>query len=258
MLSQSEVRGILYDSLVELGLTENERHLYVLSLSLGPTTITKLAEHLGIPRPNVYKVIGALEKQGLAKFSERKNYVRTFMVEPPTAVTEALRKKRSDIAHLDEKVTGMMPSLLAMYGQGELPTSIKVVQGKEGFINLFHQILDEENVCVDFCGSVENYLGFIPEADQERWTETRLKRNIRVRTLGIPSPAMDRVAMVAGKQLREVKYLHTNRAFQTSFQLFANKIIFWQPEAPLAVLVEDEFIVSMMRSLFEKLWEINK
>src|SRR3989338_6675224 len=139
MLSQNELQGILYESLLELGLTENERHLYVLSLSLGPTTITKLAEHLGIPRPNVYKVIEGLEKHGLAKFSERKNYLRTFMVEPPTAVTEALRKKRSAIAHLDEKVTGMMPSLLAMYGQGELPTAIKVVQGKEGFINLFHQ-----------------------------------------------------------------------------------------------------------------------
>ena len=47
MLSQNELQGILYESLIELGLTENERHLYVLSLSLGPTTITKLAEHLG-------------------------------------------------------------------------------------------------------------------------------------------------------------------------------------------------------------------
>lgn len=258
MLSQNEVNGILYDSLVELGLTENERHLYVLSLSLGPATITKLAEHLGIPRPNVYKIIDGLQKHGLAKFSERKNYVRTFMVESPTVVTEALRKKRNAITHLDEKVTGMMPNLLAMYGQGELPTAIKVIQGKEGFIRLFHQILDEENVCVDFCGSVEDYLAFIPQVDQDRWTETRLERNIRVRTLGIPSPAMDRVAMIAGTQLREVKYLHTNRQFQTSFQLFANKIIFWQPKAPLAVLVEDEFIVSMMRSLFETLWQTGK
>jgi sugar-specific transcriptional regulator TrmB len=255
MLSQNELQGILYESLIELGLTENERHLYVLSLSLGPVTITKLAEHLGMSRPNVYKVIEALEKRGLAKFANRKHHVRTFVVEPPTAVTDALREKKSAIAQLDEQVMGAMPNLLAMYGQGELPTAIKVVQGREGFLKLFHQILDEESHCVDFCGSVEDYLGFIPQADQERWTERRLKKNIRVRTLGLPGPALDRVSMIAKTQLREVKYLKTNKLFQTSFQLFGNKIIFWQPKAPLAVVVEDEFLVAMMRSLFLKLWE---
>ncbi len=255
MLSQNELQGILYESLIELGLTENERHLYVLSLSLGPTTITKLAKHLGMSRPNVYKVIDALEKRGLAKFVNRKHHVRTFVVEAPTAVTSALREKKSAITQLDEQVMGAMPNLLAMYGQGELPTAIKVVQGRDGFLKLFHQILDEESQCIDFCGSVEDYLGFIPQADQERWTERRLKKNIHVRTLGISSPAMDRVAMSAKTQLREVKYLKTNRLFQTSFQLFANKIIFWQPKAPLALVVEDEFLVAMMRSLFLKLWE---
>lgn len=253
MLSQNELQGILYDSLGELGLTENERHLYVVSLSLGPSSITKLAQNLGVPRPNVYKIIEGLEKHSLAKFADHKQYGRTFMVEPPTAVTEALRTKRGAIAHLDEQVTSAMPNLLAMYGQGELPTAIKVVQGKEGFMKLFHQILDEEKECVDFCGSVEDYLGFIPQPDQDRWTETRVKRNIRVRTLALPSQATNSISMIAEQVLREVRMLKTT-PFHTAFQLFANKIIFWQPKAPLALVVEDEFIVGMMRNLFEKLW----
>lgn len=43
--------------------------------------------------------------------------------------------------------------------------------------------------------------------------------------------------------------------FQTAFQLFGNKVIIWQPKAPLAVLIEDEYIVQMLKSIFFIMWE---
>jgi biotin operon repressor len=46
-----------------------------------------LAEHLGTLRPNVYKAIAGLEEHGLARFSDKKRYARTFVVEPPTALS---------------------------------------------------------------------------------------------------------------------------------------------------------------------------
>ena len=91
--SPLEVQKNLYISLAELGLHESESNLYITSLTLGPSTIASLAEHLVIPRPNVYKAIAGLEKHGLAKYSERKRYTRTFVVEPPTVVLEKLRIK---------------------------------------------------------------------------------------------------------------------------------------------------------------------
>ena len=142
MLSQSELKQNLYDSLKELGLTEGEINLYLNSLSLGPTTMIKLAEHLAIPRPNIYKIISGLEAHGLAKFSERKRYARTFVVEPPTVVLEKLRQKRKTVADLDQTLVGVMPDLLAMYHQGETPTKIKVLEGKEQWHKILFQILN--------------------------------------------------------------------------------------------------------------------
>ena len=94
MNQTKELKQNLYTSLKEIGLTESEANLYITSLSLGPTTIASLAEHLHIPRPNVYKVITGLEEHGLAVFSERKRYARTFMGGPPTVVLEKIRQKR--------------------------------------------------------------------------------------------------------------------------------------------------------------------
>lgn len=255
MVSQKELQEILYESLTELRLTENERNLYILSLSHGAETLTKLAESLGMPRPNVYKVIEGLEAKGLAKFSERKKFARTFMVEPPTVITELLRRKRDEIARFDTQVTRAMPDLLAMYSQGELPTSIKVLQGADAYIKIFYQILDEEKSCIDFCGSTEDYLGFLPQADQDRWTKQRVARGIHVRTLALPSARTQQLADVAQEQLREMKYLSANKKFETAFQLFGNKVVIWQPHAPLALLIEDEYIVKMLRALFDTMWE---
>lgn len=254
MLSQSELHDVLYESLSELGLSDGERKLYMLSLSLGPTSILKLAEHLGIPRPNLYKVINRLESFGLAKFSQRKKFVRNFVVESPTVITDLLKQKRDKIELFDSRVTQSMPDLLAMYSQGELPTSIKIIQGKEGYLKLFYQILDEEKVSVDFCGSVDDYLGFLPQVDQDRWTKQRVARGTHVRVLALPGEEANRIAGVAKEQLREIRWLPNETKFETAFQLFGNKVVVWQPHTPLALLIEDQYIVKMLRALFDIMW----
>ena len=127
MVFQNEVKKYLYTALKELRMTESESNLYATSLILGPVSIASLAEHLNIPRPNVYKIIASLEKCGLAKFSERKRYARTFIVESPTVLLEKLRQKREATANIDQMLVGAMPDLLALFHQGETPTKIKIM-----------------------------------------------------------------------------------------------------------------------------------
>ncbi len=254
MLSKNELKEILYDSLKKLGLTENEIALYLLSLSLGPTTITMLAEHMAIPRPNVYKVIEGLEKQGLAYFSQRKKYTRTFMVESPRVVRDLLKKKKHELAQCDQKIVSSLPELLTLYKQGELPTSIRILQGKEQFLQLFFQIIEEEKCESQFCGSVQDFIGFISWQEEREWIQRRMQKGIKIRALLLPSEDAQVLQSTDEKELRETRILDSVQPFTTSFQLFANKIILWQPKAPLAVLIEDEYITQMFRSIFEKMW----
>ncbi len=257
MNQTKELKQNLYTSLKEIGLTESEANLYITSLSLGPTTIASLAEHLHIPRPNVYKVITGLEEHGLAVFSERKRYARTFMVGPPTVVLEKIRQKRESMANLDHVLVGAMPDFLALYHQGESPTKIKVLNGKEQWIKVFFQVLDEAKDEIQFFGSADSFIKLISWETEKEWIKKRVERNIHINVLLIPGKDAETLEQTDEQEMRTTR-IFKGMPFVTGFMAYANKVIIWQPEAPLIVLIEDEYIVAMFRSVFGALWQVAK
>lgn len=258
MISKTEVKKNLYTSLKELGLTESEANFYITSLALGPATIVSLAEHLAMPRPNVYKVIVGLERHGLAKFSDRKKYTRTFVVESPTVVLEKLRQKRETVADLDQTLIGAMPDLLALYHQGETPTKIKVLGGKEQWLKMFFQVLDETKGPISYFGSADAFIEMISWETEREWIKKRTERGIHINVLLTPGKDAQTLNEADEKEMRTTRLFTGAIPFVTGFMLYANKIIIWQPKAPLAVLIEDEYIVQMLRSIFDVLWEKSK
>jgi sugar-specific transcriptional regulator TrmB len=258
MLDKQENKQKLRETLNELGLHESETNLYLTSLTMGPASIATLAESLGIPRPNVYKAIAGLEQHGLARFSDRKKYVRTFVVEPPTVVLEKLRKKRESVANLDHELVGIMPDLLANYHQGETPTKIKVLDSRDQWFKMLFSVLDEEKNESQFFGSAKDFVGFMTWDGEREWIKQRADRGVFMKSLVLPCEEADLLKKSDTQELREIRILKGLAPFVTSFQLFANKAIIWQPAAPLAILIEDEYIVAMLKSIFNKLWEISK
>src|SRR3990167_11450535 len=255
---ETEIEKSLYTLLKEFGLLESEINLYLISIKLGPATIASIAKNLGIPRPNVYKAILGLEKHGLAKFSEKKRYARTFVVEPPTVVLELLRKKRGIMSDLEQTLVGVMIELLANYHQGETPTKIKVLQGKEQYLKAFFSILDEEGEETQFFGSAKDFVKFISWDEEYRWMGKREERGIFVKSLLLPDEDAEMLHKTDKEHLREIRIIKGLAPFVTAFQLYANKALIWQPAGSLAVLIEDEYIVAMLRSIFNTLWDSAK
>ncbi len=252
MLSQIQLQELLLPALEELGLTEYEKKLYLLSLTLGPTPVSAFAKQLGVSRPNVYKVILGLEKQGLALFSGQNARRRTFSVESPHALIQRLREKREKLAKLDQDIFKILPDLLALYQQGDRPTSLRVFDTKETWTKAFFDTLSETADEHLFFGSIEHFLAMSPE-DQARWVEERRRRGIKGRLLALPSEQANSKKVQDQSELRETRILKL-ATFDASFQIFGKKAILWQPLAPLALLIEDECIVTMLKAIFEGYW----
>jgi len=250
----SELNKTLYTSLEALGLSKIEIDFYITSLNLGPTTIDQLAKRTNLARPNAYKIISKLEEKKLAAFSTRKKYARNFIVEPPTKALELLRQKGENINSQDKNLVSILPDLMALYHQGETSTKIKVLQGEEIYLKIFDQILEEARDGGEFFGSTHDFIDFISWEHELNWQKRRIKRNYFIKVLALPSESTNELVAKDAESLRETKILQNAAPFKTSFQLFANKVIIWQPRAPLALLIEDEYIVEMLRSIFYLLW----
>lgn len=252
-----EMQKHLYASLKELDLTNQESQLYLLSLKIGPTSISNLAKHLNIARPNVYLLIKGLEKVSLVK-KHQKKFARKFFVEPPTVLLDLIRQKKESINTNEKDLVSIMPDLLATYSQGSRKTNIKILEGREQFDQTYKIILEQAKEQIEFFGSFGDYLEYQGWAASEKFIKQRIKKGIRVNALFFPFENMNKIRSKDEKELRETRILKEIKTFITSFQIFANKIIIWQPKAPLALLIEDEFIVEMFKSIFYKLWKESK
>lgn len=255
MPSQIDLSSHLSQTLKELGLTEHERALYSLSLLLGPTSTATLAEHMHMPRSNVYKVIAGLQKQGLAQFSAKGRYNKTFMVESPSHIVDLLRQKQERLAQQNQQLVEDIPNLLALYQQGEMPSKVKVLQGTKQFIKTFDRVVEEGKGEVCFFGSFQNFLTCVSYEAGMNHIRNRAKQGIFSRALLLPDEEAKKVSLRDKEELRETRFYQGKKLFVTSFYLFANKVAFWQPKTPLAILVEDEYIVAMVQDMFDSLWD---
>lgn len=255
MAQEIERIPALEQALSELGLSELEERLYMTSLSLGPSNMTALAECMQISRPNIYKVIRGLEKRGLATFIGGKKYIKSFQVEPPTMVMERLRQKREDLSKIDTSLSGELPDLIAKYEQGRGPSNVRVLRGKKEFVDAYVKVFEESQKEILYFGSYADFLREIGPDLGERRIARRVERGLSIRGLLIGSPEAESLAAKDENELREIRFLSTPIPFTTSFYLFGNKIILWQPMTPLAIQIEDAYLMPMWRAMFEMLWE---
>ncbi len=253
--SKPEEFDQMYAALSELGLTENERRLYVTSLSHGPTPVATLATLLQLPRPNVYVIISGLVNKGLVDPQSRLRYGKTFAVEPPSKIAELLKEKREAQSKIDFAFFDRLPKYLAEYQQGEGFAKVRTYVGKKEFEKLYASMYDEAETAIRFFGSFRNFGAAFGKQFISANVKTRLHKNLKGIALVLPS---DRGYYSKEENLRdgrEVRYLDGVKDFLPSFHVFANKVVFWQPKVPMALVIEDEFIVTMIQNMFEFLWE---
>jgi sugar-specific transcriptional regulator TrmB len=255
LLTKPQMNSSLDKALRELGLSPQERSLYHLSLQTGPASIVRLSKLLGVARPNAYKLVAGLQNKGLARFAGKTAYTKQFSVESPSVVGQLIRHKRDAVDALDQDLTSALPDLLSRYKQGMLPTKIQTITGHKNFLDAYVQVFEEANSTIAFFGSTTDFLALVSPQLGAKRIRRRVTRGIKVQLLGLPSRDVEEFKKRDAQELRETRTLKGAAPFKTSFYLYANKVLLWQPAGELAVRIEDQYFVAMFRSMFNWMWE---
>lgn len=239
----------LIDALKDIGLTENEAGVYLAALSLGPTTILKIAVATEMKRTTVYSVVQWLQQKGLMRI-EVKGFKKLFVAEPPEKLEIIFEERR-------ERFKKVFPEFSALYH----------LKGGESFIKYYEGLTGIKSVYENLMRDIRPHEDYLVITDQKRWlsldpkyfldfTERRAKLPITIRMLMQDTDVARDFKKKEKNYNVHIKLLPQQTALTTNLVIIPRRVVIHQLTPPiLAIVIENKSVVQMHKELFEIIWK---
>ncbi len=238
----------LLHNLINIGLTEKEASVYLASLSLGSSTILKLAEATSLKRTTVYSVIETLKQRGLMSI-ELSGWKRRFTAADPQSLSLTLKQR-------EREFETALPELISLHNLKDDGGTFKYYQGLEAVKGVYEQLLKDAPPGCDYLiiSDIASWL----EMD-EKWSadfrERRAATPVKMRLLTQDSEAARHYKKYERNFNAQVKLLLENTVLKTNAVIIPQRLMINQVRMPImAIVIENESIIQMQRQLFEIIW----
>jgi len=241
------------NSLMELGLQENEARVYLASLSLGGTTILRLSKHSEVKRTTVYEIVDSLEKKGLMK-KEIRGLKTFYAPEHPERLKNTLESKQNTLAQL-------LPELEGKYYLKGTESSIKYYEGFNAIKNIYDDILKDLKPH-DFYYAVSNITEWQSMGDDyfmKNHVEKRVNLGLKIQLLFVDSPVARKRKEFERNYNEEIRMLPQDANIHVDMVITPYKLVIFQLYEPMvALVIENQSMINVQKELFELLWNTNK
>ncbi|XOU94176.1 MAG: TrmB family transcriptional regulator [Candidatus Kerfeldbacteria bacterium] len=239
----------LINTLINLGLSENEAKVYFASLSLGPTTILNIARASETKRTTVYSVVESLKEKGLMRLNI-KGFKQFYVAEDPNKLESILESRKIQLQN-------SLPEFSALYN----------LKGGEGFIKHYEGLEAVKNIYEELLQKVKPTDFYYVFADTEKWYNTdkkfyqkflekRAKKNIHIKILTKKSKISIEHKKYSKNYNITSKFLPEKTKLTTNLIITPNKLVTHQLIPPImAVVIENKSIINTNKQMFDLLWE---
>ncbi len=134
---------MLADTLLKIGLTQNEIKVYLALLELGDTTTGPLIRSVGINSSKVYESLERLERKGLAGYVKKTNK-RYFQATDPDRLMDFLDEKKKRLDEEKQEIAQMLPKMRQlMTKSADEQQEATIYKGLKGYRTLLESMLQE-------------------------------------------------------------------------------------------------------------------
>lgn len=241
-------------ALQSLGLSEQECRFYIAALTLGKSPVSKIARESNLNRSSVYTIVEHLAEKGLISRSKRSSGLVITATSPKHLLT--LQEEQTD------KLAKQVAQLQDLFVVAQAEPGVRFYEGPDGLKTVLATILEEaKDICV--FGDGDAFRKAVP-GWTERYSERRSAQKIHTRLL-LKATSQ---AVSAAKYLRssepdekkaysKIRLLPEALGVKGGFDVYNNTVILYSfDERNVAVMVESKMISSMMKAIFEILWEM--
>src|SRR3989344_6779614 len=234
-----------------LGLSDSEAKIYLAALAAGESLPKHLAERAGVKRPMLYKLMPELVAKGL--LTETRKGKRGYLVAEDPEVY--LDKKRAELALAEQQV----PALRLLLQTASVKPTIIFYEGIEGLKNLYMDNLREKKPILEFV-SVAQIHPEIEEYSKNYYIPQRINRNIPIRIIVSGNTTSELLNLkTADWALREVKVIDEKKfPIPLDCYIYGDNVsfaLYRTDSEPVGIIIRSREIATMLRSLFEFMWE---
>jgi HTH-type transcriptional regulator, sugar sensing transcriptional regulator len=242
------LKNVLTETLNDLGLTENESSVYFSALSLGPTTILKIAKSAEIKRTTVYSVMESLQKKGLVSI-EFRGFKKFYVAENPEKLDSILEQRKV-------RLQQFLPEFAALYN----------LKGGESFLKYYEGIEAVKNVYESLIRDVRPHEDYLVMANQDQWLSLdreyfknflarRAKLPIKVRMM-FQDTELGRKWKAERHILNtKIKTLPPSTKISTNLVVTPQRVLIHQLVPPIfGIVIENRSIIRMHQEMFEIIW----
>ena len=252
---------MLHTFFTKLGLTDNERSIYLFLLSHGKSIASIIGKRLNIKRVTAYSSLESLNKKGLIN-SFQKNGVTYFEAMSPEEIVNICKDKSEAALTLEKQAKTILTTLKAMESASTQPVlevrgKIKYYQGLESVKQLIEETL-EEGRKEQLCFGLNKYHTDHLWDEWKDYTKKRASIGMNVRSIQPNVKAAKDYKKRDGDELRETR-LVPNKKFPANCELniIGDMVAIFTAhgDEPAGAKIYNKDMAEVLKSLFELAWE---
>jgi sugar-specific transcriptional regulator TrmB len=235
--------------LEDLGLSENESRVYLASLSLGPSTIQKIAKAAEVKRTTTYTLIESLQKKGLINIDVN-GFKKAYTAASPEQLELIIDQKR-------EEFKKQLPELLSLHNLKGGESFIKYYEGNEAVLSVYENNLKdikpgEKYMVISDAEKVFDIYG----KRFNQFVERRAKLDLDIRMI-LQDNAWSRDYKKYEKNYNHsVRFLPKETNLVTNLVITPQRVLIHQINPPvIGIVIENKSVVKMHQEIFEVLWK---
>lgn len=243
------------ETLKKLGLSDKEISVYLTLLSLGPSSVRKIAEIADINRGTTYDALKTLQKNGLVSYYHKEKH-QYFAAEDPKALQNVIQKRKILFEEIADEAKNIIPELRSLWSAIEERPVVKYYENHDGVKSILQDVLDTVEETKEKEYAVYSSADIRPHLYKKfpDFTKERIKRNIFVRAIAIGAGGKE-----SGNDER--RWLTKKGGLPTYTLIYAGKLAMIsldKDKNPRGVIIEDHNLFETQRTLFDHLWKTLK
>lgn len=250
----------LVSSLEDLGLSEKESRVYLANLSLGPSSVQKIADYAGIKRVTAYVILESLVSLGLVSQST-KGKKTFFIAEDPISLKRLLSKREEELKEQKHNFELILPDLQGLRSLPVDSPSVKFYDSAEGIKSImetFYQSVDAEGVKQVYgISNVDQLWALFPEFRETASNPSRVSSGIKSKII-YTSKEGALFKKEDARKLRQSRYVPFDKyPLSGDISIVGSHLLLMSltGSKPVAVTIKSEEIAKGMLAFFNLSWE---